>query len=160
MGRTLRGYVYMRGLIVALVAGAALALAGSAQAARVLVLSTSGQITARTDRYVPVAQPIASPVSGSRSARRRLRAAAAGAGPTVPGALQSLYAQRQISGATYNADRNAWNQALAAESGLTGTPAAELGAVIANVNQIAASGLLTPSRLAEVFLTVGRNVQW
>lgn len=69
-------------------------------------------------------------------------------------ALQSLHAQGQISAATYTADLNAWNQALVTESGLTGTPALELGAVVANVNQIAMSGLLTSSRLPEVFLTV------
>jgi D-glucuronyl C5-epimerase C-terminus/Bacterial Ig-like domain len=78
----------------------------------------------------------------------------------VLGALQSLYQQGQISPGTYSSDRNAWNAAVSAETRLTATPAVELGAVIANVKQIAASGLLTPSRLAEVFLTVNRNVQW
>ena len=75
-------------------------------------------------------------------------------------ALQSLYGQGQISSATYSADQAAWNAALGAEARLNGTPATELGAVIANINQIAASGLLIPSRLPEIFLTVNRNVQW
>jgi hypothetical protein len=57
-------------------------------------------------------------------------------------------------------DQAAWNAALGAEARLTGTPATELGAVIANINQIAAAGLLIPSRLPEIFLTVNRNVQW
>jgi D-glucuronyl C5-epimerase C-terminus/Bacterial Ig-like domain len=156
--------VYVRGFVVALVAGATLWLAGSAQAATVLVLGRNGHVTVHTDRYVPVAQPIGSPPAGSRVERSRPRVhvqgRAASAGPSVLDALQSLYGQGQISAATYNADRTAWNQALTAETGLSGTPALELGAVIANVNQIAASGLLTSSRLPEVFLTVNRNVQW
>jgi D-glucuronyl C5-epimerase C-terminus len=154
----------VRGFVVTLVFGAALALAGSAQAARVLVLARDGRVSVRTDQYVPASQPVGSPVgvTGPRQSRlrARVRGTAASAALTVPGALQSLYGEGQISSATYNADLNAWNQAVAAESHLTGTPATELGAVIANVKQIAATGFLTSSRLAEVFLTVNRNQQW
>lgn len=152
----------MRGFVVALVAGATLVLAGSAQAERILVLGAGGHVSTRTDRYVPVTEPIV-PSAGATHATTRpraghARARAAAAGPTVPGALQGLYQQGQISSATYTADLNTWNQALATH--LSGTPATELAAVIANVNQIASSGQLTASRLPEVFLTVSRNVQW
>ncbi len=140
------------GLVVAL----SLALSGTAQAKRVLVLGRSGHVSTRNDRFVPATEPLAGPAP-SRT-RPRPRASAAAAGPTVLGALQTLSQQGQISLATYTADRNIWNQALATH--LTGTPATELAAVIANVNQIASSGQLTASRLPEVFLTVSRNSQW
>jgi hypothetical protein len=78
----------------------------------------------------------------------------------VYGALDTLYAQGQISPSTYSSDHKLWYQTLNTAPKLTGTPASELWAVIANVRHIAACGLLTPSRLSEVFLTVRRNVQW
>jgi D-glucuronyl C5-epimerase C-terminus len=158
------GKLAARAVVVAflLTAGLSMALVSSAQAAQVLVLGRGGHIAVRVDRYVPVSDPIEPTAAATKPAPRSgdVRARAASAGPSVLAALQSLYGQGQISSATYSADRNAWNAALTAQTSLTGTPAVELAAVIANVNQIAASGLLTSSRLAEVFLTVNRNVQW
>ncbi|MBV9606852.1 MAG: hypothetical protein JO027_17185 [Solirubrobacterales bacterium] len=147
------------GLAFALVMALWLALAGGAQAKRVLVLGPHGHVSTRTDRYVPAAEPI-SPLPVARPHHGRARGRVATSGPTVLGALQTLYQQGQISSATYSADQSTWNQALSTESHLTGTPATELAAVIANVNQIAASGQLIASRLPEVFLTVTRNTQW
>ncbi len=145
-----------------LTAALSMVLVSGARAAQVLVRGREGHVSLRTDRFVPASDPIAPARGSSKSAPQagHVGARAAAAGPTVVAALQSLYAQGQISSATYNSDLNAWNAALSTEARLTGTPASELGAVIANVNQIAASGLLIPSRLAEVFLTVNRNVQW
>ena len=45
-------------------------------------------------------------------------------------------------------------------STLTGTPATELEAVIENIHGIAAAGMLTPSRLPTLFLTLDRNPRW
>jgi D-glucuronyl C5-epimerase-like protein len=142
-------------LAFALVMVLSLALSGSAQAKRVLVLGRGGHVSARTDPYVPATLPIG-PAPGPRANRGHVAAT----GPTVLSALQTLYAQGQISSATYTTDQATWNQALSTEANLKGTPAIELGAVIANVNQIASSGQLTASRLPEVFLTVTRNTQW
>ena len=50
--------------------------------------------------------------------------------------------------------------AMREEAQLQGTGAAELGAVITNVTGMAAGGLLTPSRLRVVSLTLDRNRQW
>ena len=43
---------------------------------------------------------------------------------------------------------------------LTGTRRSELGAVLSNVQAIAAAGQLSASRLAVTFLTLERNLQW
>ena len=158
------GRLAARAVVLAflLTAALSLTLASGAGAAQVLVLGHAGRVSARTDRFAPASDPLA-PAQGAPgwTARRgHLRARAAAAGPTVLSALQALYAQGQISSATYTTNRNAWNAALSAQAHLTGTPAAELGAVIANIGQIASSGLLSASRLPEVFLTVNRNVQW
>jgi D-glucuronyl C5-epimerase C-terminus/Bacterial Ig-like domain len=167
VGFFFRGSLAARAAVITCVLAAGLALAGSAQAARVLVRMHNGHVAVRTDRYVPAAQPLGVPVSATaaRPTRATLRghrgaARAASAGPTVLAALQGLYQQKQISSAAYTADQKSWNQALSTDGQLSGTPAAELGAVIANMRQIAASGLLTASRLPEVFLTINRNVQW
>ena len=160
----LEGKLAARAVVVVFLLTAVLSMAAAsgARAAQVLVLGREGHVSLRTDRYVPASDPIAPARSASKSAPQsgHARAKAAVAGLTVLAALQTLYGQGQISSATYTADRNAWNAALTAQTRLTGTPATELGAVIANINQIAASGLLTPSRLPEIFLTVNRNVQW
>jgi len=57
----------------------------------------------------------------------------------------------------YSADFNA---ALASEGRLTGTRKAELTAITVDLHDIAAAGLLTPSRLPALFLMVERNRQW
>ncbi len=61
--------------------------------------------------------------------------------------------------ATANAyDHLRGGETLAGE--LSGTRHAELGAVVANVQTIAAAGELTASRLPELFLTLERNRHW
>jgi len=162
VGHMLGAKLAARAAMVALVLTVVLSvgLAGRASAAQVLVLGRGGHVSVRSDRYAPTSNPIAPARAATAWRSHRARAHAATAGPSVPAALQALYAQGQISSATNSADQNSWNQAVSTDSKLSGTPALELGAVLANVKQIAASGLLIPSRLAEVFLTVNRNVQW
>ncbi len=154
VGHSFVGRGAVRAAVVALAVVFSLAVADGAQAARVLVLGAHGRVSARTDRFAPATQFPAPPARAARRAR------AASSGPTLLGALQTLYDQGQISSATYTADKKLWWQALNTEPHLTGTPATELGAVMDNMKQIAAGGLLSPSRLPEVFLTVSRNVQW
>src|ERR1700760_3873047 len=84
------------GLAFALVMALSLALSGTAQAKRVLVLGRGGHVSARNDRYVPATEPIG-PAPGRHPHRGHATARAAAAGPTVPSALQTLYSQGQIS---------------------------------------------------------------
>ena len=87
-------------------------------------------------------------------------APAARRGPSVSGALSALLASSQIDKATYTQDLATYVSAKHALSALTGTRRSELGAVIANVQAIAAAGQLSASRLAVTFLTLERNRQW
>jgi hypothetical protein len=158
----LEGKLAARAVVVAFLLTAALSmtLASRARATQVLELGAKGHVTVRTDRYIPATDPLGPGKVTRPRSHTRAQASAASSGPTVLATLQTLYGQGQISAATYTADETAWNAAVSADARLTGTPHTELGAVISNVTQIAASGLLIPSRLAEVFLTVNRNVQW
>ncbi len=86
--------------------------------------------------------------------------AAASHGPSVSAALQGLLHAGSITQATYQQDYNAYVAAKSSEGKLSGTRKAELGAVLANVQAIAAAGELIPSRLPALFLTLERNRQW
>jgi D-glucuronyl C5-epimerase-like protein len=88
----------------------------------------------------------------ARSAARR--------GPSVTAALASLLHAGAINEALYRQYYNAYVAARQSLGRLSGTRRGELGAVIANVQAIAAAGELNASRLAAVFLTLERNRQW
>ncbi len=89
-----------------------------------------------------------------------LPASAQGRGPTVYGALQSLQRSGALSAEAYGQDSATYTAALSAVKHLSGTRRAELESVVANVQQIAASGQLIASRLPAVMLTLENNVQW
>jgi hypothetical protein len=86
--------------------------------------------------------------------------AAASHGPSVSAALQSLQRTGAISASVYEQDYNTYVGAKSALAKLTGTRHEELGAVLANVQAMAAAGELIASRLPVVFLTLERNRQW
>jgi hypothetical protein len=96
-------------------------------------------------------QPLARHASAHASARR---------GPSVTAALSSLQRGGAISeaaGAQYLSSYVAAKRSLGR---LSGTRRAELGAVVANLQAIAAAGALSASRLPALFLTLDRNRQW
>jgi hypothetical protein len=74
--------------------------------------------------------------------------------------LQDLLRSGATSEAVYRHDYAVYVAAKHSLGRLGGTRRAELGAVLANVQAIAASGQLSASRLAAVFLTLERNRQW
>jgi hypothetical protein len=80
--------------------------------------------------------------------------------PNVPGALQSLRRSGAISEALYNQYSSVYRAATSSLQRLRGTRREELGAVLANVQAMTGAGLLSPSRLGAVFLTLQRNRQW
>ncbi len=75
-------------------------------------------------------------------------------------ALQSLLHANAIAQPVYQQDYAAYVAAKQSLARLSGTRREELGAVLANVQAIAAAGELTASRLPAVFLTLERNRQW
>jgi hypothetical protein len=81
-------------------------------------------------------------------------------GPSVTTALQGLLHSAAISEASYRKDYSAYLAAKSSLGKLSGTRKEELGAVLANVQAMAAAGELIPSRLGALFLTLERNRQW
>lgn len=92
------------------------------------------------------------------AARERPQAQVADQG--VPTALARLRRIHAISTPAYRSYLASFNLALQTGRRLSGTRATELEAVIENLQSIAARGLLTPSRLPALFLTLTRNRQW
>src|SRR5271165_6518466 len=81
-------------------------------------------------------------------------------GPSVSGALASLQRSGAITQAVYQQDSSAYLAAKRSLTKLSGTRRTELGAVLANVQAMAAAGQFTPSRLPALFLTLERNRRW
>jgi hypothetical protein len=80
--------------------------------------------------------------------------------PTVPVALQSLQRSGALTATLYTEYASAYARATSTLKKLSGTRRAELGSVLANVQQIAAAREFSASRLPALFLTLERNIQW
>jgi hypothetical protein len=81
-------------------------------------------------------------------------------GPSVTAALSSLKSSGAITEAAYRQYTGAYAAANGSLRRLSGTRRAELAAVIANTQGMAAAGAFTPTRLPVIFLTLERNRQW
>lgn len=88
------------------------------------------------------------------------RARGAASKPTVTSALASLKRSSAITPAQYTQYYGAYTAAKNSLGRLSGTRRTELGAVLANVQAMAASGYFSPSRLPVIFLTLERNRRW
>jgi hypothetical protein len=86
--------------------------------------------------------------------------AASARGPSVSAALKGLQASGAITAAVYQQDYSAYVAAKSSLGKLSGIRRTELGAVLANVQAIAAAGQFTTSRLGALFLTLERNRRW
>ena len=144
----------MRSACIALLA--LLACAAPASASPVLelhgkhVVKRDVRFSGPTELGTP---PPASPVLGSARLPRR-RAAR----PMMRSTRCSRQVRSTRAPTTRAPPRS--KRALRAYRKLTGTRKAELAAVIANADSIAAAGALTPTRLEPVFLTLPRNTEW
>jgi len=81
-------------------------------------------------------------------------------GPSVAAALTGLERGGAISQAAYAQDYSSYLASRRSLGRLSGTRRAELAAVLANLQAIAAAGELTGSRAPALFLTLERNRQW
>ncbi len=79
---------------------------------------------------------------------------------TVTAALQALERSGAITETAYRQYQGAYSAAKSSLRKLSGTRAAELGAVVANVEAMTSKGQLIASRLPVVFTTLERNRQW
>jgi D-glucuronyl C5-epimerase C-terminus len=98
------------------------------------------------------AQPTAAQPTAAQSAATKK--------PTITSALQSLQRSAQITPAEYTKYAGAYAAAKSSLGKLSGTRRAELGAVMANVEAMAASGYFIASRLPVIFFTLEHNRQW
>jgi hypothetical protein len=99
-------------------------------------------------------------ISPSLASSVRAHARSAARKPTVGSALASLQRGGQITPALYAKYASAYSAAKRSLGRLSGTRRAELGAVLANVEAMAAGGYFIASRLPVIFLTLERNRQW
>jgi hypothetical protein len=131
--------------------------------ATLLVLGAHGQTRLR---HVTIIVPGSTEEGGPALAPTALRDVSAKArlsragGLTVAGALQRAQRSGAITPTLYRQYYGQYRRALETLKRLRGTRFSELDAVLANVEQMAAAGALTPSRLAALFLTLDRNRQW
>ena len=79
---------------------------------------------------------------------------------TVTSILQGLERSGAITEVLYRQYQGAYSAAKGSLRKLSGTRAAELGAVMANVETMASKGQLIASRLPVIFTTLERNKQW
>jgi hypothetical protein len=138
----------------------ALLLAGStapawAGGAHISILSSDGRVHRES---LPAAATAAVPAPPGRVAHPQQ--ARASATRTVASELKRLARAGQITGRERRKRLAAFNAARSAAAKLTGTRRGELSAVIATISGIAARGVLTPSRLAPLWLTLARNREW
>jgi hypothetical protein len=153
----------MRPRLLGLLAGVVL-FPSSAAADPVVVIGQGGKATLREDRFLtlpaitPAPSSVARPVTGhaatvatvSRHKPRR----------SVSAELARLSRAAAITRSQYGGYRADWNSALKTERHLHGIRARELRAVTGNLQDVAAGGMLTPSRLPALFLTLERNRQY
>jgi len=155
------------GLVLAL----ALVLAPTAAASSLLTLRDDGSTFARDDRYLPATQ--AQPASRVRARRPTpprgglgVRAAAGAKRAekpkrTVRRELSRLLQAGAIDRQTYHADHATYTKARSLRNKLKkGARRSAMTAVIDNLEDVAARGDLTASRLPELFETVARNHEW
>ncbi|MBV8954768.1 MAG: hypothetical protein JO179_11565 [Solirubrobacterales bacterium] len=144
----------------------ALSSATRASAAPVMVLEPDGHAVVRDDPFVPAASLTSAPSvpTGARAAsaagRRAARARHGAPTPTVAGTLTKLWRAGAISTSTYRGYGSTLTAATSALRRLRGLRAIELSAVLANLHQIAADGLLSASRSPALFLTLESNRRW
>src|SRR5436305_11341948 len=131
-----------------------------AHAARIMVMTSDGHVVVRSDPSVAAAMPTPAPAGPFSDHAVRATARAHAADPNVRRELAPLRRIHAISTGAYGRYLGSFNAALSAARRLHGTRAVELGAVLENLHATAASGMLTPSRLPALFLTLDRNRRW
>ena len=136
-----------------------LCTAATASAAPVLVMRGDGSVVAH--RHSP-APDVTFPAVRSAADQQRSEpiATLAAKRRTVVGELDRLRAAGAIDDAAYAERRAAYEDAKRTVKKLSGARRVELGAVVSTLEDIAARGQLTASRLAPLFLTLQRNREW
>jgi len=145
----------------------ALVLVPTASASPLLTLRHDGRAVMREDPYLPApaAQeqppaPRAATANGGGELRSGAKHAKHKKRRTVRGELKRLLRAGAINQTTHNDYRSIYYQAQRSRGRLGGTRRSALAATITNLEQIAARGQLTASRLPALMETVKRNRAW
>jgi hypothetical protein len=139
----------------------ALALSPTASASPLTTLRHDGAAVTREDPYLPASRDLPRVRPPSVAGAPSLRAGAARAPRrTVRSELDRMLAAAAIDQATYDARLATYADARRLLRKLRGARRAALGAVLGNLDAIAARGDLNVSRLPELFETVARNREW
>lgn len=147
-------------LVAALAAAGSLAMLPSgARATDVIVLGPGLRASVVDDRFVPTIATTPAP-QAFVSAAARHRPLRHKARCVVCSVLTRLQQTGAITATAYLQYRQEYSAATRALRHLKGTRATELGAVIGNLQQIAASRLLSAPRLPVLFQTLERNREW
>jgi hypothetical protein len=141
---------------LALLAGGTASAQAGTRTDDVLVLERDGQVRSHTATGATASE--ARPPA--RAARRAPARPAAARKRTVIRELKRLRDRGAITPEDYADRRAAYDDAKRRVKKLRGTRRAELAAVVATLDGIAARGKLTASRLAPLWLTLERNVEW
>ena len=135
---------------------AALVVAAPASADEVLVLGKDGRARERDDRHLTATRmprPRAGAVAtAAQRKKKKLR--------TVAGELKRLRDTGLITPEDYAARRAFYDEVKRQARTLSGLRKTEMRGVLAAVEGIAARRQLTPSRLAPLWLTLQRNLEW
>ncbi|MGI8863707.1 MAG: D-glucuronyl C5-epimerase family protein [Solirubrobacteraceae bacterium] len=131
-----------------------------AQASQVIVLGRDGHATQRNDPFLTLPTVTPAPAVPFRARATSVKRRSRPADRNVRTVLARLRHTHAISSAAYQRYLGSFNSALNTAGRLGGTRHLELQAVIDNLHGIAAAGLLTPSRLPALFLTLDRNRRW
>jgi hypothetical protein len=130
-----------------------------AVAAPVLVMREDGSVVRHGKSLAPA--ETFPPVRSSADQRRAAPVASlAQRRRTVPGELKKLLAAGAIDDAAYAERRAAYDDAKRTVKKLSGRRELELGAVVRTLEDVAARGQLSASRLPALFLTLQRNREW
>ena len=133
----------------------------SADAAPLLVLGKDGRVQRHANSLAPATSfpaPAASRAAGpARAARASL---AQRRKRTVIGELKALRDAGAIDPVSYAERRAVYDDAKRTVRRLRGRRKLELGAVVRTLEDVAARGELTVSRLAPLWLTLARNREW
>jgi hypothetical protein len=141
--------------LLALLAGAPAAAQAATKQSDILVLDSHGTVRAHTSTGTTESErrPPRRAVKARASTARKTR-------KTVVRELERLRDSGAITPEDYAARRSAYDDAKRTARKLKGTRRTELNAVITTLDDIARRGKLTPSRLAPLWLTLQRNVEW
>jgi len=142
-----------RSLCIALLA--LLACAAPAAADDVLVLGKDGRVRDRDDRFLrstDMPRPRGAAVATTARRKKKRR--------TVIGELKRLRNAGRITPEDYAARRATYEDVKRRARRFSGVRATQMDAVVATVEEIAARRQLIPSRLAPLWLTMERNLEW